>query len=486
MKKEIISEALGKIGDKYVFEAAEFETRAATPVPPKPLKTRKIKWTIIAACVALAVAAGSAVAAFAYEARAYGEATAFFDENGLSTEGLTRADVKAVYRDITSGSFTYGKTAEVIGRTVPGYNIAQQEPTPEELAVMWDKNVWSTVSIKGVSYRKDSSYILDEQTGIEKFEKSVLECCVDGEPVWRAEFRHFDVLNYAYTTRGTAVWGWSYDRFDFDNEREWFARVDEDGSVLWERFLSHGLGREWIVDILDNEDGTWTVVSFGDYKYLCFNRYDMNGNEIAVNRAELGRVGIIGAARLGDGYIVQVSDSRSPNEIRLLKFDGEGKETGVFTYTAEDCDYYLSDMVEFGGQIYLSAYSVPKQTDPGGRSEIADLLRKLYSIPESWNTPSEELTALVRENYTAVLLICDPDGGAPETFYSVKGSLGGDLHANGDRLEWNVKSVTSTFFSPLTNSFTIGGICRIFRYTFGTDGTLIGQEDTGETEPYRR
>ncbi len=43
---------------------------------------------------------------------------------------------------------------------------------------------------------------------------------------------------------------------------------------------------------------------------------------------------------------------------------------------------------------------------------------------------SEELTPLVRDNYTAVLLVCDPEGGAPETFYSVQGSLGGKLRVN--------------------------------------------------------
>ena len=62
----------------------------------------------------------------------------FFDENGLSTEGLSREDVKAVYRDITTQCFTYDKTAEVIRRSVPGVEISQREPTPEELEELWN------------------------------------------------------------------------------------------------------------------------------------------------------------------------------------------------------------------------------------------------------------------------------------------------------------------------------------------------------------
>ncbi len=30
----------------------------------------------------------------------------------------------------------------------------------------------------------------------------------------------------------------------------------------------------------------------------------------------------------------------------------------------------------------------------------------------------------------AAVLLCDPEGGAPETFYSVQGSLGGKLRVN--------------------------------------------------------
>ena len=143
-------------------------------------------------------------------------------------------------------------------------------------------------------------------------------------------------------------------------------------------------------------------------------------------------------------------------------------------------------MIEFGGRVYLSAYAVPKQTDGGGRHEIANILAYLFDN-NIWEISSEELTPMVRDNYTAVLLLCDPEGGTPEIFYSVKGSLGGRLTVNDTgELGWDVESVVSTFFSPATNSFTIGGTCQVFCYTFDNAGTLLRQEDTGETVPYHR
>ena len=53
-------------------------------------------------------------------------------------------------------------------------------------------------------------------------------------------------------------------------------------------------------------------------------------------------------------------------------------------------------------------------------------------------------------------------------------------------LLWDVESITSTFFSPATSSFTIGGTSYVFRYTFDTSGMLISQEKTGEVVNYRR
>ena len=117
-------------------------------------------------------------------------------------------------------------------------------------------------------------------------------------------------------------------------------------------------------------------------------------------------------------------------------------------------------MVEFAGQVYLSSYAVPKQRDEGGRHEIASVLDYVFSKGD-WEISSEELTPLVRENYTALLLLCDPEGGSPKTFYSVKGSLGESLSVNDSgQLEWHVDSVTSTFFSPATTRLQLAALVR--------------------------
>lgn len=443
------------------------------------------KWGALAACVALAVSlAGAALAAEAAEYRA---AVEFFEDNGLPMEGLSRTDVKAVYRDITTQRFTYDKTAEVLERWVPGMEITQREPTPEELEALWNRNVWTNIQPKaGISYRTDCQYRPDETLGFDVLDKSVLECYRDGKLLWTAEFPDFLVEKSVFTSAGTAVWGYSYRWSSEQPSYGWMARVDGNGNILWQRRLDHGFKNEYISQILDNGDGTWAVVSRGDFKYLCLSQYDMDGNELSFRRIMADDFGIYNVIRFGDGYLAQLAHNMGDGAARLVKLDREGNLLDSFAYEGENCGYCITNMAEYGGRFYLSGYAVPRQTAEGGRYEIANLLRYLFDN-EIWDISSEELTPMVRDNYTAVLLLCDPEGGQPETFYSVKGSLGGKLAMNdAGELVWDVESVASTFYSPMTNSFTIGGTCQVFRYTFDMAGTLIRQDDTGETTIYRR
>lgn len=499
MKNEKISQIMSGIDAKYTDEASAFDANIGygrTAPVKQTVKRRRFKPRAIAACVALFIVAGSASLAIAAEAKEYNTAIAFFEENGLSSEGLSRSEVKEVYRDITTKSFTYGKTAEVIRHAVSGWEIQQDEPTPEELSALWDKNLrmhsaailTGSVSHDGVSFNKYSVVDKDEN-GDEVFKKCVLECFKDGKLLWSADFTDFFVESYSHTKDGTMVWGSDCDAHPFAAERHyWIAHVDDSGNVTWQQIFNHGLNEEHVVSVLSNGDGTWEAIGRGDHTHLCLARYDAGGKELSFHKTEVGFTGIMNAARVGDGYIVRVGDAIRNNS-HLLRIDREGNIVDNYSYEADDCDYHLTDMIEFGGKVYISAYAVPKQEDGGGRHEIANILDYVFSkTPEEWeNISSEELTRRVRDNYTAVLLVCDPEGGAPRSFYSVKGSLGGKLYVNNSgSLDWDVESITSTFFSPATSSFTIGGTCSVFRYTFDADGVLTGQTDTGEAVPYRR
>lgn len=486
MRREKASEIIGGINEKYIAEAALF---AAAEEQKRTWQPRRFRWGLAAACAGLAVIISCVSFTMAAEAREYKAAITFFEENGLSPEGLSRSELKAVYRDIHTKRFAYSKTADVIARTVPGWEIGQDEPTPEEIADLWYRySAWDPVTDTGISYCIRATYAYDDRKGTEVFEKSTIGCYQDGALLWTGEFTDFEVEGYASVQEGTAVWGRDKTMSASDTAYGWIACIDSEGKVMWQQRLDHGFGKEYVASVLSNGDGTWAVISRGDLKYLCLSIYDAAGKEIAFQQTEVGNYGIWNAAKLGDAYIVQLGNLSTHDTAKLVRLDRAGHVIENYAYTAEDCEYYITDMAGFGGQVYLSAYAVPKQEDEGGRHEIAEVLDAISAkVNNGQDISSEELTPVVRDNYTAVLLLCDPDGGVPGTFYSVNGSLGGQLAVDdAGQLAWDVESITSTYYSPAINTFTIGGSCDVFRYTFDAEGSLTGQTDTGESVPFLR
>ncbi|MBD5130216.1 MAG: hypothetical protein HDT43_09870 [Ruminococcaceae bacterium] len=452
------------------------------------LKSKKRKrfnyriWAPAAACLLLTVS----LTGVAAEAREYNAAVDFFAENGLSAEGLSRGDIKAVYRDISTNRFTNDKTAEVIRRSVQGVELPA--PTPEELAEFWNVNkvnnsfFGSNRVYEGITYAVNSNYKFDSSLGFDVFDKSIVGCSYDGSPLWKAEFSSFYVEGCIAASEGTAVWGFTPTWSSEMPSPAWLARVDDSGNKLWEHKLNHGFENEYIAEVLDNGDGTMAVISRGDLEYLCLSQYDMDGNELSFKKTQVGNKGIWNAVRLGDGYLVQLGSYTDGEHAHLAKLDRDGNITDNFVYESDDCDYHIVAMAEFEGKVYLSAYAVPKQSGGSGY-EVANILDQVFA-KYSDDISNEEFTPLVRDNYTAVLL-CDPEGGEPETFYSVKGSLGGNLYVE-DTLKWDTERVFEMFYSPYTSSFTIGGNCRVYRYTFDGSGALVKCDDTGETAYFRR
>ena len=69
--------------------------------------------------------------------------------------------------------------------------------------------------------------------------------------------------------------------------------------MLWEAKLDHGFRWEYIAAVIDNGDGTWAVLSRGDYEVICLSQYSDTGEELSFHRVELGKYGIQNAVQLG-------------------------------------------------------------------------------------------------------------------------------------------------------------------------------------------
>jgi hypothetical protein len=264
------------------------------------------------------------------------------------------------------------------------------------------------------------------------------------------------------------------------------CKYDFDGNLLWRHQRSNGFYGEYFVDVLELADGSYAAIGRGyDKSYdssVCLSLFTADGERTLYETNKVDGTAV-NAAKLTDGYLVRLHTGK------LVKLDNSGKLTASFGYTGGGGIYQIQYMAEFNGKIWLSAYTTPALREDehtfGGRTEIARILQFVHDRKD-WDIPSEELTPLVRENYTAVLLVCDPDSGIPQEFYSAEGAMGGALRVSEGKLLWDVESIVTTLYSPGTSSFTIAGTNYVLRYSFDRSGDLTGPEKTGETTDFRR
>ncbi|MBQ0010212.1 MAG: hypothetical protein KBS76_03815 [Ruminococcus sp.] len=487
MKKETIDEVLGGIEDRFLVEAAKTVDDEGHMIATRRMR-RYPGRGLIAACLAAVILAGSGIGAYAAETSKLHAATAFFEEYGLPMEGLKNCEVKAVYQDISAQKFTYGKTADVIRNAVSGCELPSEDVTPEELMVFWNANSErKPLPQTGIGYQKGYEYKMDRKLGYHVLEKSVLECYLDGELVWSVDLPEFYLDGSVSTVGGTVAWGRSYPLSGEQPVIPWIALVDDFGNILWKRTLGHGFQQEKIASVLDNGDGTFAVISCGEDSVLCFSQWDVHGAEMCLTENDIGYFGVGLVARFLDGYLVQVgSFSGSFRYTRaIIRLDREGKVINRLTFQDDHQHYTLTDMIEYEGMIYLSAYSVPCPDETLLPDESVSWGQIRFGMT------LDEIVTLYGRVYAAQLLVLDPATGVPERFYRVsEGALGGELSTDGEgRLNWNVQKIKSVYSfhresDPDEEGFEL--TLEVYRYCFDKTGELVDSQKTGGILKYGR
>lgn len=450
---------------------------------------RRWRW-LAAACLVLVLTTCGCL--FAVEARAYQEAVKFFVANDLSTEGLTRAEIKAVYRDITTETFTFGKTAEVILRSISteqinGFEIFQEMPSPEELEKLWDYKVENGEILAELLPQKPVGTRFDYRI-LHGRPCDQLLCYSGDQMLWSLKFEEIDLHGFVTAGDDVIAYGETPNSMRDTDQYLWLLRVDSNGNILWENQYDDGFGAEHICSVLKNEDGTFTTFSrgiSGKERALCVARYDVDGNRLLYqqNAVEEGNIG--NAAHLGDGYLIQVGVFP---DVKLLKVNREGRVYESLSYQVENCYYDIQDVIEFGGKIYISATSAPYAENRYGLKLKSAPIYDVVCDMEDSDLTEEFMTPLVQQNYSAVLLVCTADG-QPEEFFVAKAAFGGSLSIDENgKLQWDVGNIVKANIREhwRTSSIVelVDGISYISEYMFAADGTLLGEKNTDRMCPF--
>ena len=268
-----------------------------TGITASPLKASRRKAKTVrrilaaAACIALLLCAGAGVYAYAAAKKDYKNALTFFYENELSTEGLTKNEIKEVYRDFYSLSFDNDLTTDVLLNSRPdvvrGFEITGDSSE-------WDTTVPDTslsdyktpVYYEFERIYSDIEGTYNPQTNAyrQQFEESIFRKYRDGEKVWEISFNDIQIYDYfgdpEDENNPVLVYGTGSSPTDSKDEIVTIVALNADGSVLWETVQNNAQGFDQIDTVLSHPDGSYTTfgrcdTDLEDLHYcLCVNKYE--------------------------------------------------------------------------------------------------------------------------------------------------------------------------------------------------------------------
>ncbi len=455
--------------------------RVAMSVKSRQRKRRNRSILMIAASFALLLIASLGLYACAEEVREYNSAVEFFNNSSLSTEGLSRSEIKSVWHDIAEGRFSDPKTAELLIDAIKESGIAAGESidadaTPNAVRELYWK--WCDFLTNG--YESDSGDVVEFSVVYNYIDSSIdfehhfLVKYVNGTEIWRSLIEGFDGLpdsmligEYVFVYR-------LYDMICFSADS---------GEKLW----SHGFVRENIKALLNNGDGTFSVFATGyDTEHVSKKRvrkpwvtvtkFDFNGDVLSKTQTyteEYGTIDVI--EKYGDGYILNAYGNGETTQ-KFIALDADGNFITTVDYSVNQNDeIHISDIIEYSGKIYVSAYYYPEQ------AEIiwSQWKKENMYVTNTGETP--ELLDIVKARHVAILMTVDFDKGICETVHSLSGALGADLALGENRkLIWDAELICAAFYMPFYSGRPPLNIyANIFRYRFNSKGTLIDVYDTG-------
>lgn len=492
MKKRTILKKMQKLDTLPLPEKEKILANCALAVPeeaPMEASARpklhrfSPKKAVVLAMVALLLVGGGVTVAAA-EAKEYNEAIDFFEEYNLSAEGFTRSEIKKIYRDIVSESFTYEKTEEALASGLMGYEIQSKPLDSDGLKRLWLLGyTWKTTG-EQESGEENVRYFAPYYMNYRGGGDSVIEKYKDDQKIWEREIKDVYVWNTCPAEDKVFAAGLCLAEDSPKNDPlVRMCLLDADSSVvIWQKDIDSRMPKPEVDYILYNKDHTFTMFTFSFYcDYMWIATIDMEGNVLSEEYAEYDTIGdrIEKVIPVGDGYLMLKGDQ--------LMQKKEGKIQKTVTFGNEQETYQITDMVEFNGLVYLSGRIVPKDSGVNKKGILDHYVERFGETLCS----KEELTQLFKEYHSAVLLICDPNTGEPRQFYTVPGASGSSLGVKDDKLTWNVNRYTeaehmSDDFNGISLIYQSGGgfgmiKADVWRYIFNPFGQIVGEADTGKS-----
>lgn len=273
----------GAFRTRRIRRAALAESGLVKSVRARPLSGMAKRLIAAVAVLLIVFGVSFGVTAYAKEAKEYNEAVQFFKENDLPIEGLTRSEVKSVYRDVTiclyplsevraaleNGEYDFsGSEAEY---HVSGSELSFSMAEPGDYSSLWsvsgfgglseDDDVYPVdiygglVSLcdGGVHYEIGHEY--SEKTGTDGIGSATLSKYERGEEVWKDKFDYSTIDDFEVFGDCVVIAGRR--GYDITHGIGFLAKHD-DGGLLIQR-TGNSFDSRRIIAITENEDGGFSL-----------------------------------------------------------------------------------------------------------------------------------------------------------------------------------------------------------------------------------
>ena len=462
------------------------------------------KVALIAACIALL--AGILVGCYVAEQNEYNNAVKFFDLNELDAEGMTRSDIKRVYRDITTERFELDHSAQLLSKDADGNTKAGNFKISDgntdtvkgaEISILNNNTLPDGGEIGslnlGIPIYKGHGEIPD---GTAYTSGDEIQKYVDGETVWRTKLPRFYDKFYAAGDRILIWTEYIYDEVHDYMHTSVVLIDDKDGAILWEKTLDSPYHFDEYGQAALTDDGRIAVLTiatddrFSDEKVLVFRELNSKGEIVKEQKQpDTSIIFIYRLIPLSDGWLAEVGSEDAqqisgrsrldvtPITDKFIKLDRNGKSLSEWRLTnGGEQTYEIAAIKEHAGKIYLSVQAKQNDSELSKSNNVEHLPKDMDSLSDGF---TDELRDAARKDFSSVLFVFDPATNKPEEFYSVGGTMAGDFgtDANGD-LVWRVGRIVKCGWAPYANSFQYYGLTRRYDYTFSDDGTKLKEEKT--------
>lgn len=443
---------MSKIEDVMKAEMADkSEIYRRVQAKNKPVRRFAPKALAAAAVAAALLLGGLSGYAIADENAEYKMASEYFAANSIPTDGLSRGELKKVYRDITLGTFSYEKTEEVMAK----------------LSVEQQTLLLGGAAKPDEAQKAKSGYCVGYTDALETIVKVMSYS--EGELLWEREISSEQQLyELILLPVPQGVYVCSKDSGGYA------ALLSPEGDVVWQRETSASEYQAAVVS-----DGGLLIFgarNSGDTHRLVTTRFSPSGEELDKSDSPMNCYFRVKAAvKTGDGYALGcwLADSR---EVKLFLIGSDGAPRESLSYSENGETYEITDIEAFGGSIYLSANKRETADFDAAYAEAAD-----GSYCDEFGISLPEMTELFRSRYSAVLLRCSEQGVA-EKVYGIASAQSGSLELEGDRLVWQLYSIEDALSVPMAiNSRRIDLAAAVYALSFDESGALAGTTEVGET-----